>query len=241
MSDPKDRVRKLIQEKFGFTTNLPTVNQMHNDVTEGKKPQPSAHPMEEYRKVIKALMGSTTTEEDGLIEDSVDFSALHRLANKHGFAPAVLNQLNTIAVEIKKPKAQRDRDSIVNAWAEVKEHVPYWFMGLLPPKKEQLDDLDKKNIKNLHVLMAKYNKESEKNGEDKAKATEHASRDTQAKDNLDKARKDAKIEDKDAGSEKKLKEVKAIEPEGTDAKKVEEPKLPEDPSKKEPPKDDKKK
>ena len=38
-----DRMRKLIQEKFGFTTNLPTVNQMHDDVTAGKKPQPSAH------------------------------------------------------------------------------------------------------------------------------------------------------------------------------------------------------
>jgi hypothetical protein len=233
-----DRIRKLIQEKFGYTVNLPTVNQMHDDVTEGKKPQPSAHPLEEYRKVIKAVLGATTTEEDGILENAVDFTALHRLANKHGFAPAVMNQLNTIATEVKKPKAQRDSDLIISAWGEVKKFVPYWFIGLLSPKKEPLEDLDKKNITNLLKLMDKFNKESEKAGKELAKDTEHQSRDTQAKKNLDAARKDAKI-DKEAVSEKKMKEDKSVEVEGHKSK-AEEPKLPEDDSKKETPKEDKK-
>jgi hypothetical protein len=100
-----ERMRKLIQEKYGFVTNLPTVTQMHDDVTEGKKPQPSAHPLEGYRKVIKALLGSTTTQEDGILENAVDFTALHRLANKHGFAPSVMNSLNTIDLELNQQQS----------------------------------------------------------------------------------------------------------------------------------------
>jgi hypothetical protein len=121
----------------------------------------------------------------------------------------------------------------------VKKHVPYWFIGLLSPKGKELEELDKKNISNLLVVMDKFNKLSEKAGKENAKNTEHQSRDTQAKDNLDKARKEVKIEDKAAGSEKKLKEVKAETVEGVKAK-AEEPKLPEDDSQKDAPKKDKK-
>lgn len=230
-----DRIRKILQEKFGYTTNLPPLTRMHDDVTEGKEPQPSAHPLEKFRGTIKAILGATTTEQDGILENAIDFSALHRLANKHGFAPEIIKNFSVIELEIKKPKAKRDKDAIVNAWNAVKNKIPHWFMGLITPKDgEVLPDLDKKNITNLLTVMDKINKESEKAGKEAAKETEHAGRDTQAKKNLDKARKDAGIPDKDAGSEKKLKEkpeeVEGVKP---DAKA---PELEEDPSKKEAPK-----
>jgi hypothetical protein len=231
-------IRTLIQEKFGYTKDLPPVNDMHNDVTEGKKPQPSAHPLEEFRKTIKLLMGATTTEEDGIIENAIDFSALHRLANKHAFAPAFINHLNTIQVEIKKDKKSRDEDAIKAAWDAIRKDIPYWFVGLLPPKKgEDLPEEDKKNITNLLKVMDKINSESEKAGKEAAKETEHADRKTEAKKNLDAARKSAGM-DKESGSEKKLNKEPENTPEGVKSK-AEEPKLEEDPSKKDPPKDKK--
>ncbi len=201
-------IRKLIREKFGYTTNLPSVNAMHKDVTDrngrdGKNP--AYLPIEQYRNVVKALLGATTTEEDGKIENTIDFQALHRLANKHAFAPAFLESLNTIQVHIEKGK-DADRDIIMQEWKKIKDNVPYWFIGLLSNKdKTELPEEDKKLLTNLKEMMEEFNKNSEKIGKEKAKNTEHASRDTQAKKNLDVARKDAKM-DTDAASEKKLKE-----------------------------------
>lgn len=232
-------IKQLIQEKFGYTKDLPPVSEMHNDVTDGKKPQPSAHPLEEFRKTIKLLMGATTTEEDGLLENAIDFTALHRLANKHAFAPAFISHLNTIQTEIKKDKKTRNDEAILEAWNTIKKDIPYWFMGLLPPKKDEtLEETDKKNITNLLKVMEKINDKSAKAGKELAKDTEHADRKTAAKKNLDDARKEAGIKDKEAGSEKKLKEtpeeVKGVE------SKAKEPELGEDTSKKEAPKEEKK-
>lgn len=199
-------IRKVIQEKFGFTTNLPPVKRMHDDVTErnGKGGKNPAYlPVEEFRKVVKALMGATTTEQDQEIENVVDFVALHRLANKHGFGPQFISHLNTIQVEIEKPKGKRDREAIMAEWKQIQKNVPFWFLGLLP-HKEAMPEEDKKNLANLLDIMAEINKESEKAGKEAAKATEHAGRDTQAKKNLDKARKEHDV-DTDAASEKKLK------------------------------------
>lgn len=233
-------IRKLIQEKFGYTKDLPSLSKMHDDANADKKVVPAAHPLEEFRNVIKALMGATTTEQDGILENAIDFTALHRLASKHGFSPKMLNSFNTIELEIKKPVKSRDSELINKTWNEVKKEIPFWFMGLLTPKKgEELEEFDKKNISNLLTVMEKINKESEKAGKEAAKDTEHQDRKTEAKKNLDAAKKDAGIENKEAGSEKKLnkepEEVKGVEV------KAEEPKLEEDPSKKEAPKEEKKK
>jgi hypothetical protein len=197
-------IRKLMQEKFGYTTNLPSISDMHKDVTDrngrdGKNP--AYLPVEEFRKVIKHLMGATTTEEDGQVEDALDFTALHRLANKHGFAPEFLKSLNTIQLEVAKPKAKRDRKTIIAEWEKIKDTVPFWFLGLLPNhKNEELPEEDKKLLTNLKDMMDEFNKNSEKEGKAAAKDTEHAGRDTEAKKNLDKARKDADIKD-DAGKD----------------------------------------
>jgi hypothetical protein len=178
---------------------------MHDGPTEHKKNQPAGWmPVEKYREVIKALMGHLSTEDEGKIEDTIDFVALHRLANKHGFAPKVLNQLNTIQVELEKPKGKIDRKAVMAAWKEVQENIPFWFLGLLP-HKEEMPEEDKKNLANLMDIMAEINKMSKKAGEENAKDTEHAGRDTAAKKNLDKARTELGV-DKDAASEKKLKQ-----------------------------------
>jgi hypothetical protein len=206
------KIRKVIQEKFGYTTNLPTNNEMHDDVTErnGKDGKNPAYlPVEEYRKVIKALMGHLSTEDEGKIEDTVDFTALHRLANKHGFAPLVMNHLNTIQVQLEKPSGKRDRKAILAAWKEVQENIPFWFLGLLP-HKEEMPESDKKNLANLLDIMAEINKVSAKVGKENAKDTEHAGRDTAAKKALNKARKDHDVST-EAASEKKLKQTPETE------------------------------
>lgn len=232
-------IRKLIQEKFGFTKDLPSLSDMHKDATADKEPVPAAHPLEKFRNVIKALMGSTTTEEDGILENAIDFTALQRLANKHGFGPSLLNSFNIIELEMKKPVKGRDTDLINNTWNSVKKEIPFWFMGLIAPKKgEELEEFDKKNITNLLTVMDKINKVSEKAGKENAKDTGTNERKTEAKKNLDDAKKGNGDALKDAGSEKKLnkepEEIKSVE------SKAEEPKLPEDDSKKETPKENKK-
>lgn len=232
-------IRKLIQEKFGFTKDLPSLSDMHKDADADKKPVPAAHPLEKFRNVIKALMGSTTTEEDGILENAIDFTALQRLANKHGFGPSLLNSFNIIELEMKKPVKGRDTDLINKTWDGVKKEIPFWFMGLIAPKKgEDIEEYDKKNITNLLTVMDKINKVSEKTGKEAAKETEVSDRKTEAKKNLDDAKKGNGDALKDAGSEKKLnKEPEAVK--SVEAK-AEEPKLPEDESKKEAPKEKKK-
>lgn len=226
----KDSIRNLIKEKFGYTTDMKKVTS-DGYPTSGKEPQKSAHPMEKFRNVIKAVLGATTTEQDGILENVVDFNSLFRLANKHGLAPIIINNLKELQVEIEKPKTKRDRDVILKLWTEIKDTIPYWFLGLLAvDEKEEMAEDDKQNITKLLNYMTQFNKDSEKAGKENAKETEHAGRDTQAKENLNKARKDAKI-DLDAGSEKKLSKKSEIEIESS--VKGESPEVPEDDSKKE--------
>lgn len=205
------KVRRLIQEKFGYTEDLPGNHELHDDVTErnlqNKKDAPQNHPMEAWRKVVKALLGATTTEEDGIIEHAIDYTALRRLASKHGFSHLMDNHLNSLEEEFKKPKKERDIDKIKFALKELKDKIPFWFLGLLPTKnKEEMPEEDKKSLTNLLEIMDEFNKRSEDMGKKGAKDTEHASRKTAAKKNLDAARKDAKM-DKEAGSEKKMKDT----------------------------------
>jgi hypothetical protein len=198
-------IRKVLQEKFGYTTNIPSNRELHAGPNEDKKTQPAGwQPVEEYRKVIKALMNHLSTEDAGKLEDLVDFASLRRLANKHGIEREMLAHLNTIELEFDKPKAKMDKAVVMAAWKEIQENVPFWFLGLLP-HKEEMPEEDKKNLANLMEIMAEINKISKKAGEEAAKDTEHAGRDTAAKKNLDKARKKHDV-DTEAASEKKLKQ-----------------------------------
>lgn len=196
------KIRQLIQEKFGYTTNLPKYPKNHEDVTErngrdGKNP--AYKPVEAFRQVIKHLMGATNTEEEGKIENAIDFTALKRLANKYAFAPAFVSNLNVMQLEIEKPDGKKDREKIAKAWNEIKEKVPYWFLGLLPKKDgEPLPEDDKKKLTNLMEIMAEFNKEGEKRHKEFAGDTEHAGREADARKNL----KDA-LKDSDAGKELK--------------------------------------
>lgn len=203
------KIRQLIREKFGYTTNLPNVSHdMHLGPTERHPPvkdNPAYLPVEKYRNVIKALLGATTTEEDSIVENVVDFASLQRLAAKHGFSKQFESNLNTIQVEIDKKPADRDRALITKTWEELKENIPFWFLGMLPDRSgHEMPEEDKALLSNLQDIMKEFNKNAEKHGKEKSKDTEHASRDTAAKDSLDKARKDANMDNLDAGGEKKM-------------------------------------
>lgn len=213
MAGQNTKIRQMIQEKFGYVKNIPKENDKHADVTDrnGKKGKNPAYlPIEQYRDVVKALMSATSTETDGKIEDVIDFNALKRLANKNGFSKEFTNNLNTIHLELDKGKSA-DREVIKTSWELIKKHIPYWFLGMIPnEKKEELAAEDKTVLNNLLDMMKEFNKEAEKDGKEKAENTEHAGRDTEAKKNLDAARKSAGM-DKDAASEKKLSKGTKVE------------------------------
>lgn len=175
-------VRTLIQEKFAYTADDKQIIKDGEPVASDKKePQKSAHPMEKFRKVVKSILGATTTEEDAEIENVIDFEALFRLATKHGLAPTVLTNLEVIKVELGKSKKKRDSDVISNAWALVKENIPYWFLGVLPSKDDAAQE-DKQLVTQLLDVMSYFNKESEKAGKENTKNTEHAGKAIDSKD-----------------------------------------------------------
>ena len=151
--------RKLLQEKFGYTADLKTVVKDGYPVSSDKKePQKSAHPMEKFRNVIKVILGATDTEQDTELERAIDFDALFRLATKHGLAPMVLTNLETIKTEINKPKSKRDKEVISTAWEGVKDNIPYWFLGVLPSKDDEKQE-DKELVTQLLDVMSYFNKE----------------------------------------------------------------------------------
>jgi len=214
----KKLMQSLIQEKFGFTKDMTDLTKKGGYPTEGKLPQPSAHPMEKFRKIIKAALGATTSEQDEAIENIFDFKSILRLAHKHGLTPFVINGLKTIEVEINKPKTKIDSELIAQTWEDIKNQIPYWFIALIPHNKEELPEEDKLEITNLLNYMAHFNKESEKAGKELAKNTEHGKDKTQAEKNLEKAMKDTGNED--------VKHSK-VKPEEIESEaKVEDPKVP---------------
>lgn len=216
--------RKLLQEKFGYTADVDKLAKDSDEPTKGKEPQKSAHPLEKYRNAIKHILGATTTEEDAKLEHSIDFDALIRLANKHGLSAQIIANLNNIKSEFDKPVSKQDEDAILAWWEEIKENIPYWFLGLLSVKEEQSKEHEDA-VTSLLDVMAKFNKESEKAGKEFSKNTEHASTDTKARKALEKALKDAGIDLKLIKKDK-TDEVVPVEAEPA---KLE---LPEDPSKK---------
>lgn len=203
----KEAIKSIIREKFGYTADLKELGKKGGEPTEGKVPQPSAHPMEKFRNVIKAVLGATNTEQDAKIENLIDFNALLRLASKHGLNETIIANLKNIQSEVDKPKNKQDRDVIVKLWTEVKDTIPYWFLGLLPVKEDASDE-EKLVLTNLIQYMNHFNDESEKFGKEKAKETP-----------TDRPKSPAKS-----------KKVEDIEPAD---KKSSKPEVPEDPSKKE--------
>lgn len=225
----KETIKLLIQEKFGYVTDFDKVNKKRDldDPTRGKDPQKSAHPLEKFREFIKLALGATTTDQDAKIENLIDLDSVIRLANKYALQVDVINNLKNIKAEFEKSKPKRDKEEILKLWNDTKNKIPYWFLTLMPNnRKEEMEEKDKEQITNLLNYMAHFNKESEKVGKELSKNTEHAARTTAAKDNLDKARKDAGIKDKDAGAEKKLKE-KPETPTTEGAEKAKAPEVPE--------------
>lgn len=196
--------RKLLQEKFGYTSNLPNHNnRLHDDVTDrngqgGKNP--AYLPVEEFRKQIKLLMGSTTTEEDENIKDVLDFRMIHRLFDKAGIQ--VKDDLDLLEKAFEK----KDKNLISRAWSRIKDKTPYWFMGMLtanvgPGKgmavgNEELPENDKAALINLMDVMEAINAEAEKQGKEASKDTPEADRNTNAASNLKKAKSKASVPDK---------------------------------------------
>jgi len=198
--------RKLIQEKFGFTSNLPNHNnRMHDDVTvrNGKgSANPAYLPVEEFRKNIKLLMGATTTEEDENLKKALDFRMLRRLAKKYDVG--IEEDIDLLEKAFEK----HDRNLISREWERIKDKMPFWFVGMLSAniragqqvnagkENEELPENDKAALVNLWDAMEAINDESDKHGKEWAKNTPRADRDTQAAKNLQKAKKDAGIPDK---------------------------------------------
>jgi hypothetical protein len=203
MTDKKE-FEQLLNEKFGFTVDLPENKQpsparMHDDVTtrngKGSK-TPGGHPMEKYREVVKAILGHIDTEGQAILENSIDWIALKRLANKHGLKSTFTDAIDFLEAESKKKKP--NAEEMLKKWEETKKNVPYWFLGMVGKKnekgeKEELPEHDKKNITNLFDIMDKVREISGKEFERAAKGTPKGEK-TQAEKNLDKARKEHKIE-----------------------------------------------
>jgi len=208
--------RKILQEKFGFTSNLPNSNyRLHDDVTDrnGKEGKNPAYlPVEEFRKQIKLLMGMTTTEEDMNLKDALDFRMLRTLCSKTGI------DVEEDIATLEKAFEKRDKNLISKSWNLIKDKLPFWFLGMLTAntspgkamseKNEELPENQKEALKNIIDVMEKINKESEKQGKAAAKNTPKGDEKTQAEKNLEKSRKSA---DMDPIKNKKPKVATSVE------------------------------
>ncbi|MFW6130685.1 MAG: hypothetical protein ACOC56_05810 [Atribacterota bacterium] len=215
MSDKKiTSTRKVLLEKFGFTSNLPNDNErLHDNVTDRNGQDgrnPAYLPVEEFRKEIKLLMGATTTEEDQNLKDILDFRKLRSLFDKYG-----MTEVEQDLDLLEKAFEKNDKNLISRAWNRIKDKVPYWFLGMLSanqgadkdgssnyyPKgmtvdNEKLPEQDKAALINLLDVMKKVNDEAEKEGKAAAKNTPEADRDTEASKNLKSVKNKTGIPDK---------------------------------------------
>lgn len=215
MSDKKiTHTRKILMEKFGYTSNLPNDNErLHDYVTDrnGKDGKNAAYlPVEEFRKEIKMLMGATTTEEDQNLKDMLDFRKLRSLFDKYG-----MTQVEQDLDLLEKAFEENDKNLISRAWDRIRDKVPYWFLGMLsanqgPDKdassnyypggmtvdNDKLPEEDKAALVNLMDVMKAVNDEAEKQGKDAAKNTPNADRNTEAAKNLKSAKDGAGVPDK---------------------------------------------
>lgn len=202
MSKPT-KSRQIIQEKFGFTSNLPNnTERLHDDVTErnGKGGKNPAYlPVEQFRKQIKLLMGATTTEEDGVLEDVLDARVLRRVLEKTSTIDGAEDDLQALELGFEK----KDKSLISAAWARLQDKIPYWVLGMLGQYagpgdaakvgNEDLPENDKEALSNFIELMNTFNADGEKHGKEAAENTPKSDGKTGAEKNLDKAKKEAGI------------------------------------------------
>lgn len=220
MSDDKARIEQILNEKFGYTKNLPPNDQptkarMHDGPTDRNgrgSANAASHPMEKYREHVKAMLGALDTEQQSILENAVDWVALKRLANKHGLKSSFTDAVDVIKDQFDSKSP--DKELIKAKWDEIQGSVPFWFLGHVgkeennenkSPKK--LEDQDKKNIVNLFDVMNKIRETSGKEFRRTAKDTPKPAEKTEAHKNLDKARTSAKIDKVEDVSKKPETEV----------------------------------
>jgi hypothetical protein len=168
------KIREIIREKFGYTKDIPAEIDLHKDVTDGKKLSPANHPLEPFRKAIKAILGVQQIDDPAKVEEAIKMVKLEQLAKKHSFSEEFIQAIGRIKEEIGKSKPNREE---INAnWEKVKKSVPYWVLGLVSPKIDEQEKDEKDSIVNLITLMNDFNKESEKNGKEKADDTKNVSK-----------------------------------------------------------------
>ena len=199
MSEEKiSKFKTLPLEKFGYTTNLPDVKRLHDDVTDknGKGlNNPAYQPVDNFRQKIRLLMGVTTTEEDNILKDVLDFQLLNRIFAKASVSDKAVELLDVL----EKACEKNDKNLISKTWLDLKDALPYWMMGMLmqytgpgdaaAKDNDKLPENDKEALHNLMEVMDAFNKASAKKGKEFTKDTPKASTDTAAKKNLDKAKK----------------------------------------------------
>lgn len=185
-------IKQLINEKFGYTTNLPDLSKMHADVQDREKAtevKKADHPLEKYRNEIRALMGSMGPDE--MIERMIDFAKMESLGKKYDLAPQYFESLAIMQAELKLAKTKQDRNKINDEWEKIKSTVPYWFFGMLgsAAKDRKMETTDENDVKQLLQWMDEFNKEGKKEHEAMAKGSPDGKQKSQAEKNLDKAKK----------------------------------------------------
>lgn len=199
MSDFKE----LLNEKFGFTKNLPpnkqpTPARMHDDVTDrnGRGSYTSGgHPMEKYRNNLKVLLNALDTETESIVENTVDWERIKRLGKKYSLPNTFVNTVEEIQAEYDKKTP--DIEILKEKLEELKKDIPYWFLGRIgtdvPNDPRELEEEDKESLTNLRDIMDKIKDVS---GKEFKRANENSPtyEKTEAHKTLDKFRSDRKID-----------------------------------------------
>jgi hypothetical protein len=198
------KIDQILNEKFGFTKNLPSNKQpnpadMHDWVTNrnGRGSYTAGgHPMEKYREEVKAMLHALDTGDQALLERAIDFEALKRLTKKHGLKSTLADGFNTIQASLDSKKY----DEAIEAWNNVRKEIPWWFLGMVGKREpdnegnvRELPEDEKEALTNLRDVMDQIKDVSGKEFKRAADGTPKQTQSTEAKKNLDKARKDAGI------------------------------------------------
>lgn len=198
------KLDEILNEKFGFTKNLPSNKQpnpadMHDWVTNrnGRGSYTAGgHPMEKYREEVKAMLHSLDTGDQAILERSIDFEALKRLAKKHGLKSTLSDAFVTIQNQIDEKRF----DEAIESWNNIQKEIPWWFLGMVGKNEpdnagnvKALPEEDKEALTNLRDVMDKIQDVSGKEFRRAAEGTPDKDKKTEAHKTLDKVRKKAGI------------------------------------------------
>jgi len=197
-------IDEILNEKFGFTKNLPSNKQpnpsdMHDWVTErnGRGSYTAGgHPMEKYRDEVKAMLHALDTGDQSILERTIDFEALKRLAKKHGLK----SNLSDAFVLIQEQIDDKRYDDAIDTWNSIQKEIPWWFLGMVgknePDNKgnvKELPEEEKEALTNLRDIMDKIQDVSGKEFKRASEGTPDKYKKTEAEKNLDSVRKKAGI------------------------------------------------